>query len=237
MSLPKISMPLFEINIPSIDKKVKFRPFLVKEEKILLIAQESKEEKDIISALKQIIQNCSQEEINIERLAYFDLEYLFLKLRAKSVSNIVEFKYVDPNDGETYTIKVNLNDVEIHKDDTNNPIIKINEEGLGLRLRFPSVDHTLEYKTPGLDQDEILTKMVAACIEDVFDSENVYSFDEYTPEQQLEFIDSIPVPAFADIQKFFDTIPTLRHEVKYKTKDKEEKTIVFEGLNDFFTWG
>ena len=239
MTLPKIAMPLFPITVPSTDKEVLFRPFLVKEEKILLIAQESKEERDIIVALKQIINNCVQEEnFKIDSLAYFDLEYIFLKLRAKSVSNIVEFKYTDPEDNETYTIKVNLDNVEIQKDEKNNPVIMIDENtGMGLRMHFPSVEDTLEYKTPGLDQDEVLTRIVASCIEDVFDAENVYAFNEYTPAQQNEFIDSIPVPVFAKIQEFFDTIPVLRHEVTYKTKDKKTKTLAFEGLNDFFTWG
>lgn len=238
MTLPKIAMPLFPILIPSTGKEVMFRPFVVKEEKILLVAQESKEEADIILALKQIINNCVQDtEFNVESLAYFDLEYIFLKLRARSVSNVVTFNYTDAEDGEVYTINVNLNDVEITKNPENNPIVKVNEDGLGLRMKFPTVQDTINYKTPGMDQDEILTKIVTACIEDVFDSENVYAFSEYTPAQQLEFIDSIPVPVFAEIQKFFDTIPVLKHEVKYKTKDKKEKSIMFEGLNDFFTWG
>lgn len=239
MTLPKITMPLFPITVPSTNKEILFRPFLVKEEKILLIAQESKEERDIIVALKQIINNCVQEEnFKIDSLAYFDLEYIFLKLRAKSVSNIVEFKYTDPEDSETYVVKVNLDQVEIQKNESNNPVITIDENtGLGIRMRFPSVEHTLEYKTPGLDQDEVLTKIIAACIEDVFDSTEVYAFDEYTPVQQNEFIDSIPVPVFAKIQEFFDTIPVLKHEVTYKNKEKKTKTLTFEGLNDFFTWG
>lgn len=238
MTLPKIDMPLFDITIPSTGKAVKFRPFVVKEEKILLIAQESKEEKDIILALKQIINNCVQEDLNISRLAYFDLEYVFLKLRAKSVSNVVDFKYTDPEDGEVYPVRVNLDQVEIQKDEKNNPIVMIDEEkGLGLRLRFPSVEDTIAYKDPELDQDAILTKIVSACIEDVFTAEDTYAFTEYTPEEQLEFIDSIPVPAFGKIQEFFDTIPVLRHEVTYKNKAKQAKTLSFEGLNDFFTWG
>ena len=239
MTLPKIAMPLFNITIPSTSKEVLFRPFLVKEEKILLIAQESKEERDIIVALKQIINNCAQEEnFKIDKLAYFDLEYIFLKLRAKSVSNVVEFKYTDPEDTEVYTIKVNLDEVEIIKNEKNNPVVMIDETlGLGLRLRFPTVEATVEYKAPGLNQDDILTKIVASCIEDVFDTENVYSFDDYTPAQQNEFIDTIPVPVFGKIQEFFDTIPVMRHELTYKTKDKKTKTLTFEGLNDFFTWG
>jgi hypothetical protein len=239
MTLPKIAMPLFPIKVPSMDREVLFRPFLVKEEKILLIAQESKEERDIIVALKQIINNCVQEEnFKIDKLAYFDLEYIFLKLRAKSVSNSIEFKYTDPEDGQVYTIKVNLDEVEIAKNEKNNPVVMIDDErGLGLRMRFPTVEHTVEYKKPGLNQDEVLTKIVAACIEDVFDSENVYAFDEYTPAQQNEFIDTIPVPVFGKIQEFFDTIPSMKHELTYKTKDKKTKTLTFEGLNDFFTWG
>jgi 5-methylcytosine-specific restriction endonuclease McrBC regulatory subunit McrC len=182
--------------------------------------------------------NCCQEEINIDKLAYFDLEYMFLKLRAKSVNNIIDFKYKDPEDDEEYKLRVNLDDVDIERNEKNNPVVWINEEnGVGLRLKFPSITETLKYKESDLNQDEVLTRIIKACIEDVFDKEEVYQFDQYTAEQQLEFIDDLEVPVFAKIQEFFDTVPVLKHTIKYKNKAKENKTIVLEGLNDFFTWG
>lgn len=240
MNLPKIEQPLFPIKIPSLDKEVLFRPFLVKEEKILLIANTSKEERDIILAIKQIITNCMQDEsVSVSKLTTFDLEYIFLKLRARSVNNLIEFRYTDMADNRQYDITVNLDEVELETPEKPaEKVVMIDEKkGFGLRLKYPSVDDTVYYKEPGLTPDQMLARVIETCIEDVFTNDDVYQLDQSTPEQRAEFVDSIPVPVFTKIQEFFDSMPVLRHTVEYKTKDGEKKTILFEGLNDFFTWG
>lgn len=237
--LPQIKSPLFDIMVHSLGESKMFRPFLVAEEKILLIGQASGDERDITRAIKQIITNCVQDDLDVSSIPNFDLEYLFLKLRAQSVSNIVNIVYTDPADGSQAEIKIDLNDVEIQMPEKPvDPVIFIDEKaGFGMKLKYPSVDETIAFKNPELSADESLNLILEACIEEVFDANDLYQFKEYKPEAKLEFIDAIPVPVFTKIQEFYDNMPVLRHTVKFKAKDKPEKTIVLEGLNDFFSWG
>ncbi len=237
-NLPQIKNPLFPIKIPSMDKEVLFRPFLVEEEKVLLMAKQSGENSDIILGLKQIINNCSQDDI-VDSLTYFDLEYIFVKLRAKSINNIIEFTYTDHNDGgKEHKLKLDLNDVELSAaEDIEMNVVVTEDPLIGIRLKFPTIDDTASFRRGDLNAEEILDKALAACIEDVYDSEDVFEFKQYTAEQQSEFINSLPIEAFEKIQKFLDEIPVLRHELKYMDSSKKEHTIKLEGLNDFFTWG
>ena len=239
MSLPKISSPLFPIKIPSTGEEFMFRPFLVAEEKILLIGQQSGDERDITTAIKQIINNCVQGDLRIQDMPNFDLEYVFLKLRAQSVSNMVNIVYSDPSDNSEAEISINLNDVNVDMPkEPINPVVFIDEPaGFGLKLKFPSVDESIAFKDPELDAARSLTMILEACIEEVFTADDVLEFKSYKPAEQLEFIDTIPVPVFTKIQEFYDSMPVLRHTVTFKPKDKEAKKITLEGLNDFFSWG
>lgn len=239
MALPKINHPLFPITVPSLAKEFMFRPFLVSEEKILLMAQASGEDNDILRAIKQIVTNCVQGDLKVGALTEFDLQYIFLKLRAISVSNEVKVIYTDPADQSEAQITVNLDDVVLEMPKDLNNIVWIDkDEGFGMKLKFPSADETIAFKDPNLDPDDSLIMILTACIEEVFNSEDIYQFSDNKVEERVAFVNDLPVPAFNDMQVYFDKMPELTHEVKYKLKgDKEERKLVLSGLNDFFSWG
>lgn len=233
--LPKIDQPLFTITIPSTGKEMLFRPFLVKEEKILLVGTSSGDEVDILTALTQVANNCAAEPLI--GLTEFDVEWIFLQLRARSVNPMVEFMYKDPDDLKEYKLKLDLRTVELTKSEVE-PVVMIDEEKkLGLRLKFPGIEEAKAYKAAELTQEQVLDKVIEACIEDVFDANDVFEFKQYSAEQRAQFIDSLPVPVFNKIQEFFDSTPHLKHTLTYKNSEKKERKVTLEGLNDFFTWG
>lgn len=233
MGLPKITHPTFSVVVPSTQEKIRMRPFLVREEKILLLAQTSEDVSDISTAIKQVVTNCMVDEVDVDGFTSFDLEYVFLKLRAKSVGNIIELKYTDPLDENTYDMKINLDDVEIirHPDHTNK--IKITKD-TGLILRYPKADmaDTLKHIDTELD---MLFGVVKYCIESVYDADNIYKLSEFDDEEIEEYINEMSVETFQKIQKFFETMPRLHHESEYTTKDGAKKTVVLKTLTDFFT--
>lgn len=232
MALPKISVPVFTIKIPSTGKELKFRPFLVKEEKILLMAQQS-ENSEILLALKQIINNCCFDDLDVNQLATFDLEYVFLKLRARSVNNIAKLRYRDNEDDKVYDFEVNLDEVEIKVDPENNNKIDINGE-VGMILKFPSVAVT-EKMANITDQSELLNKILIHTIDTIYDSENVYPAKESTEQELIEFLENLDTKSFEKIEKFFSTMPKLYHELYYKNSFDHDRTIKLSSLQDFFT--
>ncbi len=234
MALPKISTPILSFVIPSTQEIKKFRPFLVREEKILLLAQEGAEA-DTIMALKQVITNCCHDNIDVDRLTTFDLEYIFMKLRAKSINNMVKLKFRDREDDKVYDFDVNLDDVEIKYDPEHTNKIQVNEE-IGIMMRYPDVSMTNalgDIKSA----DELFTKVVIYCIESVYDKERVYPAAESSEEELAEFVDSLDHAAFEKIQKFFDTMPKLYHELHYKNELGNDRTIKLESVKDFFMLG
>jgi T4 bacteriophage base plate protein len=236
MALPKIDKPLFEVNVPSTGKAVKFRPFLVKEEKILLVAQASDNDKGILTAIKQVINNCVVDRgFNIDNLTTFDVEYLFLKLRARSVNNVIEVSYRDLEDNELYKFEIDLDEVEITKTDNISTKIQITEE-VGLVMKYPSialVDNIAEDAEPSATLDYL----IRGCIDQVYDSENVYMISEQTQEEVEEFIDNLDVATFEKIRDFFDNIPKMYYKLEYKNKLGNDRVIELQSLRDFFTWG
>jgi T4 bacteriophage base plate protein len=235
MSLPKVSQPLFEMTVPSSKKKVTFRPFLVKEEKILLIAQQGDEDSDIIRAIKQVLQNCIQDDIKIDSLTTFDLEYMFLKLRAKSVNNIVKLSYRDNEDDELYEFEVDLDTIEVTFNGANNPKIKINDQ-MGMHMKYPSAaitDNLRSYNT----EVELMTFFISNCIDTIYDDAEVYVASEYSEEEINEFLDSLDVNTFDKIRVFFETMPKLYHKLEYTNKLNNKRTIELTNLKDFFMWG
>lgn len=236
MALPKIDKPLFEINIPSTGKAIKFRPFLVKEEKILLIAQSSDNDRSILTAIKQVINNCVVERgFNVDNLTTFDVEYLFLKLRARSVNNVIEVSYRDLEDNDLYKFSIDLDEVEVTKPENISTKIQITDE-VGLVMKYPSialVDNIPEGAEPG----ETLDYLIRGCIDQVYDSENVYVVAEQTAEEVEEFIDNLDVATFEKIRDFFDNIPKMYHKLQYKNKLGNDREIELQSLRDFFTWG
>lgn len=234
MALPKISTPILSFVIPSTQEVKKFRPFLVKEEKLLLLAQQGGEA-DSVMALKQVITNCCHDHIDVDRLTTFDLEYLFLKLRAKSVNNMVKLRFRDREDDKVYDFDVNLDDVEIKINPEHTNKIKVNDE-IGIIMRYPDVSMTTAIENVQ-SADELFTKVVLYCIDSIYDKEKVYPAHESTEEELTEFIDSLDHNAFEKIQKFFDTMPKLYHELHYKNELGNDRTIVLDSVKDFFMLG
>lgn len=233
MALPKINSPTFELKLPSSGQTIKFRPFLVKEEKILLVAQQSGELKDILNAVVQIANNCIYDDIDVEKLPLFDIEYIFINLRSKSVSNISEVMINDPDDGKQYKVEIDLDKVVIER-----PEKEISNkidlgDGIGVVMRYPSITYMNSIGTAINDADTAIN-IIMACIEKVYDTDNVYEASEYSKEELNDFILSLSSKQFQNIQEFFNNQPKVTQKVKYKRKDGEEKELVLEGLNDFF---
>jgi hypothetical protein len=233
MGLPKISHPTFNVVIPSTKAKVRMRPFLVREEKILLLAQTSEDPTDISEAIKQVINNCAIDTVDVDQFTTFDLEYTFLKLRARSVGNIIELKYTDPIDENVYDIAVNLDDVEIINDPAHTTKVEFTKTS-GLMLRYPKADMAGDLKNIQTEVD-LLFSIVKYCIEKVYDEEDVYNIADFSEEEVDDFVNELTVDTFQKIQKFFETMPRLHYEAKYKTKSGEERSVVLKTLTDFFT--
>lgn len=231
MALPKLSLPLFNITIPSTEEKTTFRPFTVKEEKILLIAQESKEFEQIILALKQVIGNCVT-DINIDNLAMFDVEYLLLNIRSKSVSNLLEFKIKDPTTSEEIEMAIEIEDIQLTHKDGHSKHITI-DENTTIIMRYPSIkEFALVGKSDG-SPDTVFNAMMN-CIDTLVHGDSVYKFSDYTPEEVLQFADDLEAKTVKSMKEFFSTMPCLRFEKKYKTTDGTERTFAIEGTETFF---
>jgi hypothetical protein len=235
MTLPKIQYPIFDLTIPSSNQNITFRPFLVKEEKILLIAQQSQSEPDIMRAIKQIINNCILEKgFDVDKLTTFDIEYMFLKFRSKSVNNLVKVTYKDNEDQELYDFEIDLDKVEMIVPDSDKKI-KINDE-LGIVLRYPSANIVDVIKSAA-NEDEILDEFMFSAIEYVYDTENVYPFDENTKDEKKEFLDSLDINTFTKIREFLENLPKLSHTIEYTNKNEKLVKIELSSLSDFFTLG
>lgn len=231
MSLPKISLPLFELKIPSSGEKIKYRPFTVKEEKILLIAQESKEIDQIILSIKQIINNCV-ENIDVEKLAMFDLEYILINIRAKSVNNMLTFAILDPDTEERVELELDIESIELKKDPKHTNKIKFENDGL-IVMRYPAINEVKLFTENRGNSSKIFEIMVS-CIEKIVLGEEVYNTSDFSPKELEEWIDDLDSKVIKELEEFFDTIPTLRYEKTYTNKDGDEKTFVVEGMETFF---
>lgn len=236
MKLPKIEHPIFELTLPSNNKTIKFRPFLVKEEKILLTALQGEDSAEIINAIKQVIHNCIiTEDVDVDELATIDLEYLFIKIRAKSVNNIIKLTYKDLEDSKTYDVEVNLDDVSIKTDKKHKNNISINDN-LGIKLKYPKASITFDINNVDNEAD-LFFSIFRNCIDYIYDKDNHYLASDYTREQLDEFLQDLDVKTFKKVQEFFTTMPKLHYEVKYQNSFGKEKVITLSTLNDFFTLG
>jgi hypothetical protein len=241
MALPKIKIPLFDVTIPSTKKDAKFRPFLVKEEKILLIAQSGGSKREMVNSLKQVINNCvtmlDGTDVDVDALTTFDLEYIFLKIRSKSVENVVKLKYLDHEDEKEYEFEVRLDDIAIKYSPDHSNKVKINDD-IGIVLRYPtaSIINTFDKEEDeDLSETEISIAMVKHCIDKIYDKEQVYLVSECAPGELDEFIDSMNVKAFEGIQKFFESMPTMYHKIEYTNSKGTARVIELTTLDDFFT--
>ena len=235
MKLPQIKHPTFSITLPSTKKEVRYRPFLVKEEKILLFAQQSNESKDIIHAIKQIVSNCIiTEGVDVEQFTTYDIEYFFIQLRAKSVNDEVKLNYIDNEDKKQYSFDVNLNDVKVIYPDGHDPHIVITET-TSITLKEPvfSVLEAMKATT----ESELAYEAVAKCIQKIEAEGQVYDLADFSEEEVMDFVQSLDVITFQKIQQFFDTMPRLEYVIKYKNSLDNDRQIVLNSLNDFFTLG
>ena len=234
MALPKLMHPTFELIVPSTNQKVSFRPFLVKEEKLLLMAKQGQEREDIGRVLKQIITNCDVDsKLDVNRLASFDIEYLFLKIRAKTVNNMIELSYTDTEDDESYKFTVDLDDVEVIRTEGHSNIIKLTDTS-GLVMKYPTID-VMDKFFNGEEIENILFYLIKSCLDQYYDGDTVISFKDYTKEEIEEFVDDLPTNVITNFDKFFDTMPRLYHKLEYKNKNGADRVIELRTLEDFFT--
>ena len=237
MPLPKITAPTYELVLPSSDRKVKYRPFLVKEEKLLIIAMESEDTKQITEAVKNVLKNCILTRgIKVEKLSTFDIEYLFLNIRGKSVGEDVEVMITCPDDGETQVPAViNLDDIKIVTSDEHTRDIKI-DDTLSIRMKYPSMDEFIKnnFDVSDMDIDDTF-KLIASCIEQVYSEEESWSASDCTTKELVDFIDQLGSKQFKEVENFFNTMPKLSHTLKVvNPKTKVENEILLEGLQSFF---
>ena len=235
MSLPKISYPTYTIKVPSTKKNVKFRPFLVKEEKLLLMAKESENNSDILLSIKQIVNNCCLDEnFDNEKMTIFDLEYIFIKLRAFSVDNIVKVSYKDEEDGQNYEFEVDLNAVEVEFPEKNENNIKISDT-FGILMKYPSASLYEDKDFLNLEKD-YLFELIIRCIDKIYEGDNVFEAKNYTMKDLGDFLENLDSKTFVSVQEFLMNSPKLLHVMKYKNSLGNEKEIRLSSLNDFFTF-
>ena len=236
MTLPKITTPTYELELPSSDEKVKFRPFLVKEEKILLIAVENDSQEEMVGAIKQIISNCTFDKIDVEKIPLFDLEYIFLQLRAKSIGEVSKFRILCPDDKKTYAdVEIDLTKVVVEVDEGHdNKIIIDDKRQVGLVLSYPSV---ALFKTANLISNDVkaVFDLIVQCVDHIFEGEKIYPAKDMKEKEIIDFLDNLPQKAFSKVRNFFATMPRIKHEVEIENpKTKVKSKVVLQGLQDFF---
>ena len=236
MSLPKINAPEYRLNVPSTDEEITYRPFLVKEEKLLLIAHETGDDKSTFDAIKQLIKGCVTQELAIDALPMFDIEYIFLNIRAKSVGEIAKLKIICPDDEKTTVdVEVDLTKINIEMDEKHDARIQLTDN-IGLLMSYPSLDVVQEHAVLGTEQPvEQLFKMVAECMYQVWEGEEVQDASDFSYKEKMEFIESLSHSQFEKIQNFFETMPALKHEIKVTNPNtKVKSTVVLQGIQSFF---
>lgn len=235
MKLPKIQYPIVKIKIPSTKIEHSFRPFQVKEEKILLIARESNTDRDIMIAVKQIINNCNLDGLDVDKLTTFDLEYIFVRLRVASVGNEVSVTYLDEEDQQRVTIEIDLNKIEIKwpPEDRKNNIEITDSTGIVFHYPYASVyddDKLFE------NADDFIFQLILRCIDSVYDGDAVYNSFHYTQEELEEFVEQLDVKTFNKAIAFLTDMPTLYYKIEYENSKGTKRTIELRTLNDFFTF-
>jgi hypothetical protein len=236
MALPKLTTPTYELEVPSTDEKIKYRPFLVKEEKILLMAMESGENKDIVQAVKDIVTECTFGKLNLGVLPMFDVEYIFLSIRSKSVGEITKLSLLCPDDKKTHaTVEIDLSQVKVQVDEAHTNKIELTDE-MGMIMTYPTIDSFTESGIQTITASNMLD-VISSCVLQIYEEkgEKVYEAKDQTKKELTEFIESMNTGQFKKLQNFFDTMPKLKHEVTVKNpKTKKESKITLTGLNDFF---
>tara|TARA_B110000211_G_C14090721_1_gene558914 strand:- start:675 stop:1400 length:726 start_codon:yes stop_codon:yes gene_type:complete len=240
MALPKLDVAIYELALPSTNKKISYRPFLVREEKILLMAMEGSDEGEITNSIKQVINNCIVSDgVNVDTLPLFDIEYILLNLRARSMGDVIKTNYTRPDCKEEncvpIEIEIDVNTIKVHKSPEHNAKIELSDK-VGLVMKYPNIELMTKYA--GKFEDESIDDafdLIIKCIDTVYDEENVYSKTDYTAAELVEFVEGFSQDQFSQIEKFFNTLPKMYKDVEFdckKCNHKEE--IRLEGLASFF---
>jgi len=237
MPLPKISTPTYELELPSTSQKIKYRPFLVREEKLLVIALESEDTKQITTAIKTVIKNCIETKgVKVELLPTFDIEYLFLNIRGKSVGEEIEVNIICPDDEETaVSVKIDVDLIQVQKNSKHNNKIKL-DDSIVMEMKYPSLDQFIksnfDVSENNMDQS---FELIASCVDKIYSDEEVWVAADVTKKELVEFLEQMNSIQFKQIEKFFETMPKLSHEITFvNPKTKVESTVVLEGLSSFF---
>ena len=238
MPLPKIATPTYELELPSTGKSVKYRPFLVKEEKVLVIALESEDTKQITSAIKAVLKNCVLTKgIKVETLPTFDIEFLFLNIRGKSVGEEIEVNIVCPDDEETNVpVFIDLDSIQVKKDDNHTPQIKLDDD-LMMEMKYPSLEQFIKNnfdfnEKNAMDQS---FELIATCIDKIYNEDEVWATADCTKKEVKDFLESMNSSQFKEIEKFFETMPKLKHTIEVTNPNtKVTSEVVLEGLASFF---
>ena len=236
--LPKIATPTYELELPSTEQTIKFRPFLVKEEKLLVIALESEDTKQITNAIKTVIKNCIETKgIKVETLPTFDIEYLFLNIRAKSVGEEIDVNIICPDDEETsVSVKINVDEIKIQTNEDHTNKIKL-DDTLMMEMKYPSLEQFIKNNfdisnNSAIDQS---FELVASCVNKIYNEDEVWAAADVTKKELMDFLDQMNTSQFKQIEKFFETMPKLSHTIKVTNPNTEvESEVVLEGLSSFF---
>tara|TARA_R100000005_G_C4998877_1_gene205527 strand:+ start:2672 stop:3385 length:714 start_codon:yes stop_codon:yes gene_type:complete len=237
MALPTLSTPTYELEVPSTKKKIKYRPFLVKEEKILLLAMETEDEKQMANAVKTILANCIQTpRFKVDSLALFDIEYIFLNIRGKSVGETVDLQITCPDDNQTVVdVSIDLDDIQVQKNAEHTNILKMNDD-VSVVMKYPSMDLFIKnnMNDSGSEVDDVF-EIASMCIDQIVDGEEVYEASNSSKKEITEFLEGMDTKQFLMVQKFFETMPKLSHTVKVTNPNTKVKSdVVIEGLASFF---
>ena len=238
MPLPKIATPTYSLVLPSIEKEINFRPFLVKEEKLLVLALETEDTKQITTAIKAVIKNCIQTKgIKVETLPTFDIEYLFLNIRGKSVGEQIEVMVTCPDDEKTQVpMSINIDSIKVQKDDDHSIDIKL-DDVYTLRMKYPSLTEFIKNNFSALEEMSVddTFDLIASCIDQVYSEEESWASEECTKKELTTFVESLNSNQFKKVEKFFETMPKLSHTVKVTNPNTNvESEIKIEGLQNFF---
>ena len=238
MPLPKIATPTYELELPSTGQSIKYRPFLVKEEKVLVIALESEDNKQITTAIKAVLKSCILTKgVKVESLPTFDIEYLFLNIRGKSVGEELEVNVICPDDGETtVSVTISLDEIEVQKDENHSNKIKI-DDSIMMELKYPSLDQFIKNNFDFNDKNAMDQSfdLIASCIDKVYTEDEVWATADCTKKEVKEFLESMNSQQFKEIEAFFESMPKLSHTIKVTNpKTKVESDVVLEGLASFF---
>ena len=237
MPLPKISTPTYELVLPSSGRKIKYRPFLVKEEKILIIALESQDQKQIANSIKSILSNCILTRgTKVDKLSTFDIEYLFLNVRGKSVGEQIEVMVTCPDDEKTQVpMSINIDSIKVEKSKDHKTDIKLDEQ-YTLKMRYPSLNEFIKsnFSVEEMKVDDTFD-LIASCIDQIYSEEESWTQEDCTKKEMVEFLEQLNSSQFKEIETFFETMPKLSHKVKVKNPNTGvESEIVLEGLQNFF---